>query len=369
MNTITQIVYICGALAKLKVCMYDVILGFLTAFFITYLAIPSIIRVAKEKGLMDEPGERRSHSDSIPTLGGLAIFAGLVFSVTFWTPFVVFSDLQYILCALIVIFLIGAKDDIIPLSPGKKFLGELVATVILVFQADVKLTSLYGLFGVYDLPFWVSIFLSVFTILVIINAVNLIDGINGLSGSIGVIISVTLGWWFYEIKAIELAIIAFALAGALIAFLKYNYTPAKIFMGDTGALIVGLVCSILAIKFIEVNKTLVDPMSIKSVPAVAVGILIIPLFDTLRVFTMRMMKGKSPFHPDRNHIHHLLLDIGLSHMKATSVLASVNILFIILVYKLQHIGTLQLLLLVLGIAIVLSTLLYYYAKRKKQQSI
>ncbi len=346
--------------------MYDVILSFLTAFFITWLAIPAIINIARVKGLMDEPGERRSHSTSIPTLGGIGIFAGVIFSVTFWTPFVVFSDLQYILCALIVIFLIGAKDDIVPLSPAKKFAGEILAAIILVFRADVKLTSLYGVFGIYDLPLWVSLGLSIFTIIVIINAINLIDGINGLSGSIGTVIAVTFGWWFYSINAIELAIIAFALAGALVAFLKYNYSPARIFMGDTGALLIGLVCSILAIKFIELNKGLTHPMAIQSVPAVAVGVMIIPLFDTLRVFTLRALKGKSPFHPDRNHIHHLLIDSGLSHMNATYILVVVNVLFILLVYKLQHIGSLPLLLLLLGLAIAMSTGLYYYSKAKQR---
>lgn len=349
--------------------MYDVILSFLTAFFITWLAIPAIINIARVKGLMDEPGERRSHSTSIPTLGGIGIFAGLIFSVTFWTPFVVFSDLQYILCALIVIFLIGAKDDIVPLSPAKKFAGEILAAIILVFRADVKLTSLYGVFGIYDLSLWASLSLSIFTIIVIINAINLIDGINGLSGSIGTVIAATFGWWFYSINAIELAIIAFALAGALVAFLKYNYSPARIFMGDTGALLIGLVCSILAIKFIELNKGLTHPMAIQSVPAVAVGVMIIPLFDTLRVFTLRALKGKSPFHPDRNHIHHLLIDSGLSHMQATYVLVAVNVLFIFLVYKLQHIGSLPLLLLLLGLAIVMSTGLYYYSKSKQRVAI
>lgn len=346
--------------------MYDVILSFLTAFFITWLAIPAIINIARVKGLMDEPGERRSHSTSIPTLGGIGIFAGVIFSITFWTPFVVFSDLQYILCALIVIFLIGAKDDIVPLSPSKKFAGEILAAIILVFRADVKLTSLYGLFGVYDLSLWASLGLSIFTIIVIINAVNLIDGINGLSGSIGTVIAATFGCWFFSINAIELAIIAFALAGALVAFLKYNYSPARIFMGDTGALLIGLICSILAIKFIELNKGLTHPMAIDSVPAVAVGVMIIPLFDTLRVFTLRALKGKSPFHPDRNHIHHLLIDSGLSHMHATYILVAVNILFILLVYKLQHIGSLPLLLLLLGLAIAMSTGLYYYSKSKQR---
>ncbi len=349
--------------------MYDVILSFLTAFFITWLAIPAIINIARVKGLVDEPGERRSHSTSIPTLGGIGIFAGLIFSVTFWTPFVVFSDLQYILCALILIFLIGAKDDIVPLSPAKKFAGEILAAIILVFRADVKLTSLYGVFGIYDLPLWASLGLSIFTIIVIINAINLIDGINGLSGSVGTVIAVTFGWWFYAINAIELAIIAFALAGALVAFLKYNYSPAQIFMGDTGALLIGLVCSILAIKFIELNKGLTHPMAIQSVPAVAVGVMIIPLFDTLRVFALRALKGKSPFHPDRNHIHHLLIDSGLSHMHATYILVAVNVLFIFLVYKLQHIGSLPLLLLLLGLAIVMSTGLYYYSKSKQRVAI
>jgi len=349
--------------------MYDVILSFLTAFFITYLAIPAIINIARVKGLMDEPGERRSHTTSIPTLGGIAIFAGVLFSITFWTPFVVFNELQYILCALIVIFFIGAKDDIVPLSPGKKFAGEILAAVILVFRANVKLTSLYGLFGIYDLPLGVSLGLSIFTIILIINAVNLIDGINGLSGSIGTVIATTFGLWFYSINAIELAIIAFALAGALVAFLKYNYSPARIFMGDTGALLIGLVCSILAIKFIELNKGLIHPMAIDSVPAVAVGIMIIPLFDTLRVFTLRALKGKSPFHPDRNHIHHLLIDSGLSHMQATYVLVGVNILFIFFVYKLQHIGSLVLLLLLLTVAIILSTGLYFYSKAKQREIV
>lgn len=349
--------------------MYDVILSFLTAFLITYIAIPAIITVARIKGLTDEPGERRSHSTSIPTLGGIGIFAGVIFSITFWTPFTVFSELQYILCAFIIIFLIGAKDDIVPLSPSKKFMGEIIAATILVFRADVKLTSLYGLFGIYDLPIWASLSLSIFTIIVIINAINLIDGINGLSGSIGIIIATSFGLWFYNIHSIELAIIAFALAGALVAFLKYNITPAKIFMGDTGALLIGLVCSILAIKFIEMNKELSHPMAIKSVPAVAIGVMIIPLFDTLRVFTIRALKGKSPFSPDRNHIHHLLLDIGLSHMQATSVLVVVNILFIFLAYQLQHIGSLSLLLLMLFLAIALSSALFLYAKSKKREIV
>lgn len=345
--------------------MYDLILSFLTAFGITYYAIPAIINVARVKNLYDEPGERTSHDTSVPTLGGIAIFAGLIFSVTFWTPFKVFSDLQFILCGFIIIFLIGAKDDIVPLTPNKKFMGQVVAAIILVWRADVQLTSFYGLFGIYEIPPVLGIPLSVFTIIVIINSFNLIDGINGLSGSIGCLIAVTFGYWFYQVNYIELAIISFALAGATIAFLKYNFTPARIFMGDTGSLLIGITCAILAIKFIEFNKDLEHSMAIKSVPAVAVGVLIIPLFDTLRVFTMRIINGKSPFYPDRTHIHHLLLDIGMSHMQATRTLVFANVCFIVMVYSLQSIGSFKLLALELLIAVVASTLLYKMAKKKQ----
>ncbi len=348
--------------------MYDIILAFLTSFALTYIAIPSIIHLSIKKGLFDEPGERRSHKVSTPSLGGIAIFAGTLFSIIMWTPFDYFGDLQYILSAFIIIFLIGAKDDIDPISPSKKFMGELLAAGILVFKANVKLTSLYGIFGVYQLPEIVSILLSIFTILVIINAFNLIDGINGLSGSLGLLIAFVLGTWFYLVGSIEIAMVAAALIGALVAFLKFNITPAKIFMGDTGSLFLGLICSILAIQFIELHNTIKDsPYIIKSAPSVAIAILIWPLFDTLRVFSLRVMEGKSPFSPDRKHIHHILIDLGCSHMQATGILFLLNIVFILLALLLQGIGNLALLIIILGLAFVLSMIASNMAEKKRKQ--
>lgn len=350
--------------------MYDIILSFITAFGLTFFAIPPIIRVAMAKHLYDEPDERKSHSTNIPTLGGIGIFAGVIFSIILWTPFDVFGDLQYILCAFIILFLIGAKDDIDPVSPYKKLAGQLLASFILVFKANVKLTSLYGIFGVYDIPAFPAIALSMFTILVIVNAFNLIDGINGLSGSIGALIALSLGTWFFLVDETALAIVAFALAGSVIAFLKYNVTPARIFMGDTGALIVGVICAILAIKFIEIHRELADsPYAFTSVPAVAIGFLVLPLFDTLRVFIVRVTRGKSPLHPDRSHIHHMLIDTGLSHMQATGLLVVVNLLFIGMAIRFQSIGTLNLLLLILAVASALTALLYFVAKKKKPISL
>ena len=353
--------------------MYDIILAFITAFTLTYFAIPSIIKVARIKNLCDEPGERRSHTVSTPSLGGVAIFAGVIFSIILWTPFNVFGDLQYILCAFIIIFLVGARDDIVPVSPTHKLIAQIFATCILVFKSNVVITSMYGLFGIEDLNMMVSYAFSIFTILVIINAFNLIDGINGLSGSIGTLISVTFGTWFILIDRLELAIIAFTLAGSTIAFLKYNVTPAKIFMGDTGSLLLGIVCSILAIKFLEWNKSIMalaeyshlKQFAVKSVPAVAIGIMILPLFDTLRVFTMRAMRGRSPMSPDRNHIHHLLIDLGFTHMKSTGILVLVNTIFIVMALNLQQIGSFNLIALILILATTLTGILFYLVRQKR----
>lgn len=334
------------------------------------MAIPSIINIAFKKHLVDEPGERRSHHKSIPTLGGIGIFAGVIFSIVFWTPFAVFQELQYILCALIIIFLIGAKDDILPMSAGKKLLGQFLAAGILVFKAKIQLTSLYGILDIYELPAWASASLTIFTIIVIVNAFNLIDGINGLAGTVCVLIAGTLGTWFLLVDRMEMTIVAFALCGSVIGFLKYNYTPAKIFMGDTGSLLIGTVSAILVISFIEMNQKIPESIfNISSAPAVAFGILILPLYDTLRVFLIRVVRGSSPFKPDRRHIHHMLLDLGLTHMQATAILVGVNALFIAFSFYMHALGNLKLLSLIIILATMLSAiphaLKHYFYKDSK----
>jgi len=347
--------------------MYDIILSFITAFALTYAAIPSIINIAVKKNLVDVPGNRTSHTTITPSLGGIGIFAGMIFSIVMWTPFSVFGDLQYILGAFIIIFLIGAKDDIMPMSPARKMMGQFLAASILVYKANIRVTSFYGIFGIYELPEYFSIAITIFTILVVINSFNLIDGINGLSGGIASLISFTLGTWFFMIDSMGLAIIAFSLMGATMAFLRYNVTPAKIFMGDTGSLLLGLVCAILVIQFIEMHNLIEgSAYYFRAAPAAAIGILILPLFDTFRVFTTRILRKRSPFQPDRNHIHHLLIDTGLTHMQASGILVLVNALFIVMVTKFQFLGNMNLLILVLGTATVLTSLLYVISRRKRK---
>lgn len=353
---------------------YDVIISFITAFTLTYFVIPPIIRVALKKKLYDVPVERSSHTVVTPRLGGIAIFAGTIFSIMLWTPFSRYGgDLQYVLCAFILIFLVGVKDDIDAIAPTKKLAVEILAAAILTFKAGVKISSLHGIMGIESLSLFWSVILTVFTIIVIINAINLIDGINGLSGSLTIVITGTLGVWFMFIQRYDLAIMALSAAGATAAFLKYNYSPAQIFMGDTGALLLGLICSILAINFIELNSGLdnQNPFKINAAPAVAIGILILPLFDTLRVFTTRLLKGKHPLYPDRTHIHHLMLDSGWNHMQATTILVIVNVFFIILVFLLQRYtnNALLIILLLASISSLMVGGLYYSIKKKKKLNV
>jgi len=337
---------------------------FATAFTLTYLAIPSIIKIALAKNLVDDPGERSSHEVSTPSLGGIAIFAGVIFAIVMWAPTVVFSQVQYLLGAFIIIFLIGAKDDIAPVSPDKKLLAQVAAATIIVLKSNVQLHSFYGFLGVHNsLPAWVYVVVSIFTLLVLVNAFNLIDGINGLAACIGILICLVLGCWFFLVGQIEFTVVAFATVGAILAFLRYNITPAQIFMGDTGSLLIGMICAILIVKFIDFNYNLPigSKFRFEGGPAVAMGIMIIPIFDTLRVFITRIMRGTSPFKPDRRHIHHLLVDVGCSHMEATGILVFVNSCFILFVFSFHRMLNMHWIILMMGL--VAGGLTYFLHKK------
>lgn len=318
------------AVLLLPLHMFYLILGFITAFSLTYLIVPVIIQVAKARKLYDKPNERSSHFEPTPSLGGIGIFAGAICGIVLWAPMQSFGILQYMLAAFVMIFLIGTIDDITPVSANKKLLGQLLVAVILVYKSKIGLHNFYGLFGVHELSELNAFIISTVAITGIINAFNLIDGIDGLAGSIGLLSTLAFGFWFARIDALPLAMVAFALAGGITAFLKYNFTPAQIFMGDTGSLLIGTVAAILAFKFIELNyqESTPDTYTFASAPAIAFSVLIMPIYDTMRVFAMRIFKGRSPFHPDKTHIHHLMLDAGLNHRQATVLLIGLNCLFI-----------------------------------------
>ncbi len=325
-------------------------LSFVMAMLIVLALTPHIINIAKVKHLFDVPDERKVHKNQIPRLGGLVVAIGFLFTALFFMDTAVMKEWNYLLCAILVILAVGFKDDIIGVSSGKKLVAQILASLIVIFFGGINLTNFHGFLGIYEIPFWVGSIFSLITIIVVTNSFNLIDGINGLLGMIGCITSLSFGILFYLMGLHQFALIAFTITGALVGFLYYNITPAKVFMGDTGSLLLGFLMSILAIKFIELHPTAVYRLiEIKASVATSLSILILPLYDTLRVFTIRALQRKSPFSPDRNHIHHLLIDCNISHLAATLILVLFSTGIVIMVLLLQDIGNNYLFLLMAAI--------------------
>ncbi len=310
--------------------------SFLTALAVSLGSIPVIIKVAKMKHLMDMPNGRSVHDDNIPTLGGIAIFAALVIPVLLFSDFSHNVGINYIIGSVILLFFIGVKDDILVVSPSKKLVFQVLASLIVIIVADIRIKSFYGIFGLFEIPYIPSVLFSLFVYIVIINSFNLIDGIDGLAGGIGFIVSLTFGIWFFLSGNAAMATLSVSLAGALLGFLYFNFSKArKIFMGDTGSLIIGFIIAALSIKFIDLNKLYIAELyAIKNAPIVAVLVLSIPLFDTLRMVLIRLLTGKSPFHADKNHIHHILLKFRFSHKESSIIFYLFNVSIILLAFTL-----------------------------------
>jgi UDP-GlcNAc:undecaprenyl-phosphate GlcNAc-1-phosphate transferase len=347
-------------------------LSFIMATGIVLAFTPHIINIAKIKHLFDEPDERKVHQHKIPRLGGLIVTIGFLFTALFFMDTTVMKEWNYLLCSILIIFAIGFKDDIVGLSSSKKFVAQLLASILVIHFAKIHFTSLHGLFGVREIPMWLGYLTTMFTIIVITNSFNLIDGINGLLGMIGCTTSMAFGMLFYLMDYPQFTLIAFTVTGALVGFLYYNITPAKVFMGDTGSLLLGFLMSVLAIKFIELHPHVSHKvLAIHAAPATAIAILIVPLYDTLRVFTIRALKGKSPFSPDRNHIHHLLIDCGLPHLTATFILVFFNVSMIVIALFSQNLGNTYLVLLLLAIVsistLILRQIKEYIADKKAEE--
>ena len=345
--------------------MFDVLFSIAISFAITFLAIPVIITVAERKKLFDIPDERKIHQSPIPSLGGLGIFAGFILACLIAIPFHLASEFQYFFAAAFVIFFLGLKDDILVISPIKKFIGQVLAAFLIIYKGNIQIRSMHGFLGIYELPEMFSLLLTYLTIIVIINSFNLIDGIDGLAGSLGLMAATVFGFYFLQVDMPTYSILAFSLAGSLAAFLIFNFQPAKVFMGDTGSLLIGLINAILVVKFINVANSAEVPYPIVAAPAIGFAILVIPLLDTLRVFAIRIFHRRSPFSPDRNHVHHLLLDKGLSHRNITLTLVSINLLIIVGAYLARHLGCTPVILAIGGLFFVGIAVLYYTRHRAR----
>jgi len=341
------------------------------SFLITFLAIPSILHVARARHLYDDLGHfRKQHDHGIPRLGGVAIFVSFTITSLLFSMTDKSLPINYMLTACIILFAMGLKDDLSGVNSRTKFFIQFVVASILVLLGNIRLTSMYGVFGIYDLPYWPSVALSILTIILIVNAFNLIDGIDGLAATTGIVVNGCFAAMFMYMRQYELAAVSLAMVGAIFGFLKFNLTPAKIFMGDTGSLLIGLISVIMAIKFIELNKfTNIKTPEIYSAPALAVAVLIGPIFDTLRVFVLRVSTGLSPFAADRNHIHHRMLRLGFNHLQTTLILAGLNVICIGMVLLFRGYGNSILIGMILVVCLLFNWSITFFLRSKERESV
>jgi UDP-N-acetylmuramyl pentapeptide phosphotransferase/UDP-N-acetylglucosamine-1-phosphate transferase len=335
-------------------------LGTLFSFLLTFYSIPKIIRISHRKNLMDEPGKRSSHGRKIPNLGGVALFFSLAVCASIFA-FQLFEIYKFLFSSLVILLYIGIMDDMMVMRANRKLFAQIIVVSLMVLGSDVRIRNFFGLLGIYELSYTFSVLFSIFTFIILINAVNLIDGIDGLAGSYAIVCSMLFGISYFRLGEYNypLVILSGVMIGSLAGFLYYNLSNIrinKIFMGDTGSMILGFLLGFTAIYFIDIfiDKRLpnVPRYYLQSAPAIAMAILILPIVDTLNVIIIRILKGKSPFLADRNHIHHSLLDLGLTHRRASFYIILYYLFIVLMAYFFRHINVNLLLLLVMSLGFI-----------------
>lgn len=345
-----------------------IVLAFASSLFITWYYIPKVIRVVRERHLEDKPGSHKIHKLDVPTLGGIGIFAGFLvgflIGINGYMP-----GLSYFAAAAVLLFFVGIKDDLVFLNPPKKFAGELASAVIVAVFTDVHFTHLHGFLGATDIGPVYSYIITILVIILVINAVNFIDGIDGLAASVGIIASIVFGVFFFLSGDYGYTVMAAALLGALIAFLRFNLSkgPNKIFMGDTGSLVIGFTLAVFAIRFNELVAKGSLVMDLESAPSVSIAILIVPLFDMARVIVLRLYNHQSPLKADHRHIHHMMLRAGLSHKAATLYISLFNLFIIAVAFLLDNLGIFLLGLVLLALCFTATFLLVRYVKLREAE--
>jgi UDP-N-acetylmuramyl pentapeptide phosphotransferase/UDP-N-acetylglucosamine-1-phosphate transferase len=328
------------------------LLCFATAFVVTMLCIPLIIKLARQYSLYDVPNERKEHSFPVPTMGGIAVVTGMMTALFMWHPYKYETAQICFFFSIIVLLSLGIMDDLKDLSAKYKFLVQ-AGLATLMATSGIRITSFEGLFGIYELPIAAQYTFTLLTIAGVTNAFNLIDGIDGLAGGLGFMSLSTLGIFLTINGDVISALIAFSLAGGIVAFLYFNFNPAKIFLGDTGSLVLGFSIAVLCIRLMQVNTLTTLPHA----PLFILGIVFIPVFDTVRVFASRMWKGKSPFQADRTHIHHLLTNAGFSHVFATRLICVLHGFILIEVYWLKELREEYILIILISFMLVATAVL------------
>jgi UDP-GlcNAc:undecaprenyl-phosphate GlcNAc-1-phosphate transferase len=303
---------------SLLTCFY----AFMTALSIALVLVPSLRNWALERGALDQPDERKVHTTAVPRLGGVAIFIAFIYSECVFAPEL--NDVRGFLAGSIIVFITGLIDDLHGLTPKRKFLGEFLACLVAVLMSPSYVFSLGNVFGFGEiiLPVWLGLPLAVVAMVGVVNAVNLIDGLDGLAGGVSLLAFTgffILGW---SVQSAVAMIISATMVGGLLGFLKYNFFPARIFMGDAGSLTIGFILAFLAVTLTQHQESTISPV----IPLLILGI---PVLDTLRVMFTRIRAGKGPFSPDQNHVHHRLLALGIKQYIAVPIIYTICTFWVI----------------------------------------
>lgn len=312
-------------------------IAFLTSLATGVLFFPVLIKILNKFDIADSPGGRKIHQNVVPSMGGVGFFLAAAIALAIWGWQFNFPDMRYFLGGIAIMFFVGLRDDIVELRASRKILGQLVSVLLVVIVADIRITSFHGFLGIHELNLTGSYLFSTLVLLALTNGFNLIDGLDGLAGSIAVITFSLLGAWFFYQGVESYALISFVFLGGVLAFLVFNWHPAKIFMGDTGSLTLGFTLATLIVAFMEINEGLPvgSEMKFENTFSVSVALMIFPLYDMARVFTRRISQGKGPMVPDKSHVHHFLMRMGLKHNQVALVLGFLQLMIIFLAIGLK----------------------------------
>ena len=348
----------------------SIIIGFLASVVAVAWVHPYLVKIAHLKNIVDNPNARKLQRIPVPILGGLAVFFGVVLGIGIANLHVNCSSLMIIITAMMIMLYLGAFDDVLELSPSIRFVLEIGVVLLLIFSTKLYIEDFHGLWGISIVDSWIAIPLTVFAAVGIINAINLIDGVDGLSSGYCIMASIAFGSFFYITGNQEMLILAATAAGSLIPFFLHNVfgKTSKMFIGDSGTLVMGIILSSFVVNTISTKgpAELLVGDNFGFIPF-TLAVMSIPIFDTLRVMTSRILRHTSPFHPDKTHLHHLFIDFGFSHPGTTVSILTINSLIILmqwLTWKLGGSVDVQLYV-VIALGILSTWGLYHFAKPEK----
>ncbi len=312
--------------------IYHLLIPFIIAFFATLWIHPKILRIAILKNLVDNPDARKLQRNPVPVMGGLAVFFGIVAGLCS-SQIAFFSPGVFVLMAAMTIMLYtGTIDDILDLTPRTRFIIEIVVVAFIMLVNNSGINHFWGLWGIDFIPVWIAGPLTIFAAVGIINAINLIDGVNGLSSGFCFMASVMFAIMLYISGNTHMTILAVTAAGAIIPFFLHNVfgNTTKMFIGDGGTLVIGTMMSMFVVSILKGSSLSAnlanDGMGL--IPF-TLAVLALPVFDTLRVMSTRILKKQSPFHPDKTHLHHMFIELGFSHIGTTVSILTLNFLIIL----------------------------------------